>query len=156
MPRISPSTLKKRIEEKPNGKYKFRRGNPPPIHHAGRPPKAIDWTLVESLCEIQCTMAETAAVVGVSTETLSLRMRQETGFTWSEFFHMYSGKGKAALRRLQWTSAKKSVDMQKFLGINHLGQSYDPTKVGQAPVLNALVEQLDKLEIVDPDNYEAE
>lgn len=83
----------------------------------GRPKIELDYKLIEKLAHIQCTQAEIADVLGVSTKTLQ---RDE------EFCRIYKkgmNEGRTSLRRMQYDSAKKgSVSMQIWLGKQYLGQ----------------------------------
>lgn len=84
----------------------------------GRPPKVIDYALVERLASIQCTQEEIANILEVSTKTLQ---RDE------EFCLIYKkglDNGRMSLRRYQWEAAKKgNTTMLVWLGKQYLGQS---------------------------------
>jgi hypothetical protein len=89
----------------------------------GRPIKPIDYPKLESLCKIQCTKEECAAVLDISEDTLERRLAEDGHETFAVFFKKYSGQGKSSLRRLQWKSAQNgNVTMQIWLGKNNLGQ----------------------------------
>lgn len=84
---------------------------------AGRPKKIIDYELVKSLAEIQCTQAEIAAVLKLSVDTLS---RDET---FCGIYKTAMNNGKMCLRRLQWKRAMEGCDtMLIWLGKQYLGQ----------------------------------
>ena len=83
----------------------------------GRPKKEIDWDMVKSLAEIQCTGVEIAACMGIAHRTLTGR---------EEFSQIYKSGlevGKKSLRRVQWNHAQKSPTMAIWLGKQWLGQS---------------------------------
>lgn len=84
----------------------------------GRPPKVIDYALVERLASIQCTQEEIANILEVSTKTLQ---RDE------KFCLIYKkglDNGRMSLRRYQWEAAKKgNTTMLVWLGKQYLGQS---------------------------------
>ena len=84
----------------------------------GRPPKVIDYELVERLSQIQCTQDEIASILDVSVRTLQ---RDET------FVIIYKkgmDSGRMSLRRYQWEAAKKgNTSMLIWLGKQYLGQS---------------------------------
>ena len=83
----------------------------------GRPPKVIDYNLVERLAQIQCTQEEISNVLDVSTRTLQRD---------KEFCRIYKKgleSGKMSLRRFQWEEAKKgNTTMLVWLGKQYLGQ----------------------------------
>lgn len=90
----------------------------------GRPPKAIDWKIVDNMCAIQCTCEEIADVIGMSTDTLVRNCKKEYGLTFAEYFKKNSANGKMSLRRKQFSVAMKgSIPMLIWLGKNYLGQS---------------------------------
>ncbi len=93
----------------------------------GRPPKVIDYALVERLASIQCTQEEIANILEVSTKTLQ---RDE------EFCLIYKkglDNGRMSLRRYQWEAAKKgNTTMLVWLGKQYLGQR-EPRDDGDAP-----------------------
>lgn len=81
----------------------------------GRPLKQVDEKLVKDLASIFCTMAEMAAIVGVSVDTLERR--------YTEAIKRGRETAKSSLRRLQWKAAKKgSTAILIWLGKNYLGQ----------------------------------
>jgi hypothetical protein len=82
---------------------------------AGRPRKQVDEQQIESMAGIGCTVAEIAAVSGVSKDTLErnyaapIEKRRELA--------------KCSLRRMQFKSAESgNVTMQIWLGKQLLGQ----------------------------------
>ena len=93
----------------------------------GRPPKVIDYALVERLASIQCTQEEIANILEVSTKTLQRN---------DEFCLIYKkglDNGRMSLRRFQWEAAKKgNTTMLVWLGKQYLGQR-EPRDDGDAP-----------------------
>lgn len=90
----------------------------------GRPRKPFDWKQLAKLCMMQCTRDEIADIIGVSHDTLAIRIRERFDCTFSTFYKKYSSMGKESLRRLQWRSAEKgNVTMQIWLGKQMLGQT---------------------------------
>lgn len=91
----------------------------------GRPKKVIDYGLVEKLANIQCTEAEIAEILEISTRTLQKD---------SEFLRTYKKgleSGKSSLRRLQWRAAEKgNPTMLVWLGKQYLNQK-DKSEIEQ-------------------------
>nr|DAZ07905.1 MAG TPA: hypothetical protein [Caudoviricetes sp.] len=114
----------------------------------GRPKIEIDKKRFEILCAMQAT-EEVCSVLGgekgkIDTKTLN-RWCRETykdekgrGLTFSQVFRQKRLEGKASLRRMQWTLARRSAAMAIFLGKNYLGQSDNPNMAesgdGDVPV----------------------
>jgi hypothetical protein len=90
----------------------------------GRPRKEIDKRQFESLCKIQCTLAETCGVLDVDDKTLSKWCKEEYGLSFSGVADLKRDAGRASLRRMQFKAAEKgNTAMLIFLGKNYLGQS---------------------------------
>ena len=86
-----------------------------------RPPKPIDLKLVEDLARIQCTDAETAAVLGYSKDAWSRRLRREPELRL--LVEKGRENGRSSLRRIQWKGALGgNTTMQIWLGKQYLGQ----------------------------------
>lgn len=88
---------------------------------------ARDVEQFEKLCAIFCTKKEVCAIMGIADhrtlDRLIAKYLPETP-TWDEAFALYSGTGRASLRRRQFEAAMDgSVPMLIFLGKNYLGQS---------------------------------
>lgn len=88
----------------------------------GRPRVEIDYKLVNSLCEIQCTGEEIASVLDIDYDTLNRRIKQDTGKSFTEYFDLKRQSGKASLRRKQWKMADNNATMAIWLGKQYLGQ----------------------------------
>ena len=88
-----------------------------------RPKKEVDFKLLDSLCAIQCTGEEIAAIIGVDYDTLNSHIKEKYGVGFSDYFKEKSAFGKASLRRKQWALADSNPAMAIFLGKNYLGQA---------------------------------
>ena len=111
----------------------------------GRPLIDIDWDQVESMCKIQCTQEEIAAVVGCCLDTLQDRCTKEIGVSFSEFFKQKKEGGKASLRRNQWKLAQDgNPTMLIWLGKNMLDQA-DKSEQRVSSDINLIVSQDDSL-----------
>lgn len=81
----------------------------------GPKPKAVNADHVRSLAAIHCTLAEIAAVCGVSVDTLQRRFAKE--------IEIGRATGRSSLRRVQWKAAEAgNATMQIWLGKQILGQ----------------------------------
>jgi hypothetical protein len=90
----------------------------------GRPVKEIDFSLFESLCEIQCTLVEIAGVLKVSEDTIERRCKEHYQETFAESFKKLSAPGLISLRRAQMkTALDGNPTMQIWLGKQLLGQN---------------------------------
>lgn len=108
------------------------------VAKTGRPKFEIDKKRFEILCAMQATEEEVCSVLGgekgkIDTKTLN-RWCRETykdekgkGLTFSQVFKQKRLEGRASLRRMQWTLARRSAAMAIFLGKNYLGQSDNHT-----------------------------
>jgi len=94
------------------------------INKGGRPRIELDLNTIDKLCAIQCTGEEIASVLSIDYDTLNRRLKQETGFSFTEYFIKKSGSGKASLRRRQFElAANGNPTMLVWLGKQYLGQS---------------------------------
>lgn len=94
----------------------------------GRPRKEIDKAEFESLCAIQCTLAEVQAFFdfklgGCSDETIERWCKATYGKTFGEVIKEKKAIGRISLRRTQFRLAENNPTMAIFLGKNYLGQS---------------------------------
>ena len=119
----------------------------------GRPQKEIDYSMLDKLCQMQCTGEECAALLGENIEdgidydTLNAVLARDGHVGFSDYFKKKSANGKASLRRVQFKNALDgSVPMQIWLGKQYLGQqdkseqrkivtvtNSDPIKKDQTP-----------------------
>lgn len=89
----------------------------------GRPVIEIDYSLFESLCQIQCTLPEIAGVLKVSEDTVERRVKEHYGETFAETYKKHSAPGLMSLRRHQFRMAESNATMAIWLGKQYLGQS---------------------------------
>lgn len=88
-----------------------------------RPRKIIDWTAVEKLCYLQCTLAEIAGYLECDEKTLETACKRDQKQGFSDYYKSKAAGGKMSLRRLQWRNAEAgNVTMQIWLGKQMLGQ----------------------------------
>ena len=88
-----------------------------PKRKTGRPKAEIDWKLVESLSQIQCTSREIASVLNVAHSTLTGREE------FSDIYERGKESGKASLRRKQFRIAETNAVMAIWLGKQYLNQT---------------------------------
>ena len=82
----------------------------------------LDSAKVEALAALQCTFDEIASGLGVSTDTLDRRRKEEPDI--AEAIKRGREEGTRSLRRLQWDAAQKgNVTMQIWLGKQWLRQT---------------------------------
>ncbi len=102
------------------------KGNP----KGGAPRKEIDFDTLDNLVQIHCTAEECAGVLGISIETLNVRIKERAadedngdgGFL--DLYKRLSPAGKASLRRLQWQAAERlNPTMLIWLGKQLLKQT---------------------------------
>jgi hypothetical protein len=118
-----------------------------------RPPaaslKADEPTLtrLEELGQIQCTTAEAACILGVSSSTLT-RLFANHPKTRAAF-DSGRGRGLEALRRAQFKLAETNATMAMFLGKNYLDQTdrREMDQSGANDVSQALQRLRDKLAV---------
>jgi len=90
----------------------------------GRPKKNIDLEQLDKLIGLQCTGEEVASYFNIDYDTLNRIVQDTYNMSYSEYFQIKRGVGKASLRRIQYQSAMEgNVTMQIWLGKNWLGQS---------------------------------
>lgn len=89
-----------------------------------RPKKELDFTIIDSLCELQCTAVEICGVLGVCEETLNARIRERFDMSFSEYYSQKGSNGKVSLRRRQYKAAMDGNSaMLIWLGKQWLEQS---------------------------------
>jgi hypothetical protein len=71
----------------------------------GRPQKEIDFSVLDKLCHIQCTLKEIAGWFDVCEDTIEKRVKDNFGITFSEYFEQKRGNGKISLRRKMYEMA---------------------------------------------------
>lgn len=81
---------------------------------------------VIEMIRIQCTKLEICAVLGVSEDTLTRRIREqkiEGVENFADLYEKHAKEGRSSLRRAQWKAAHDgNVTMQIWLGKQMLGQ----------------------------------
>ena len=90
----------------------------------GAPKKVIvDWTTANALASFLCTGEEIASTLGISYDTLELRVKEEFDCTFPEYIKRHSGSVKASLRRKQIEAALAgNTTMLIWTGKQLLGQ----------------------------------
>ena len=120
----------------------------------------LDSAKVEALAALQCTFDEIASGLGISTDTLDRRRKEEPDI--AEAIKKGRELGTRSLRRLQWDAAKSgNVTMQIWLGKQWLKQTDkhevaavvdlsvrgDPVDIDPADI--ATIERLRRLQLGD-------
>lgn len=88
----------------------------------GRPPKEIDYELLDDCCFIHCTGEEICHLLGMSYESLNNKLKKEKGVGFLDYFAEKSAGGKKSLRRRQYHLAQDNPTMSIWLGKNILKQ----------------------------------
>lgn len=99
----------------------------------GRPRIEVDMDLLSKLCQLQCTAEECAHVLGLSTDTIDRRLKEDGFAGFDEFRSENNSMGKVSLRRAQYQTAMAGNHiMQIWLGKQWLGQTdkVDPPDEG--------------------------
>ncbi|MCX6142140.1 MAG: hypothetical protein NTZ35_02870 [Ignavibacteriales bacterium] len=111
--------------KKPTVKKPTKKNTKKPVKRpVGRPKIDIDMNLVDSLCKIQCTGVEIAAILGIAYDSLNNKINEYFAMNFSEYIKEKANGGRASLRRMQWKAAEEgNCTMQIWLGKNYLGQS---------------------------------
>ena len=113
----------------------------------GRPRAQIDKKEFEKLCALQCTQLEMCAWFDVDENTMNAWCKREYEMSFSEVFAIKKGKGKIALRRIQYQLAEKNPSMAIFLGKQYLGQSDNPqAEEAQTKTIDALIEAVKNID----------
>jgi hypothetical protein len=119
--------------------------------HNGPYPKEIDYKTLSSLCKIQCTGEECAAILEMDYDTLNTRLDDDGHGGFSDYFKIHSSSGKASLRRRQIAVALDgNPTMLIWMGKQHLGQTDKSQLTGDenSPIALTQVERI----IVKPTN----
>jgi hypothetical protein len=94
---------------------------------AGRPKIEVDWSKVDKSIQAQCPLEEVAGAVGVSVDTLVLRIKEKDGGIYPSFTAYAVNKkaeGKFLLRAKQYQQAMNgNTRMLDKLGDVYLGQA---------------------------------
>jgi len=101
----------------------------------GRPNAPFTWKEFDYLCSINCPIQEIAGFFDLNADTLRKKVKKEYGVPFSEYHERRSQGVKIALRRAQIHNAiDGDTSMQKFLGVNMLGQKQKIDFEGQVQV----------------------
>ena len=88
----------------------------------GRPPIEINQKQFETLCGIQCTLSEIAAVFACSEDTVERWAKKTYELPFADVYKKFASVGKSSLRRYQFELAKRNAAMAIWLGKQYLGQ----------------------------------
>jgi hypothetical protein len=89
-----------------------------------RPKLQIDWDEVGDMLVAGCDATSIARALGISTDTLYVRSKQDNKLDFSAFSQQKKAQGDDLLRRKQFEVALNgNVSMLIWLGKNRLGQS---------------------------------
>ena len=64
------------------------------VLEAGVGSEEVDFTILKELCGIHCTGEECASVLGIDYDTLNVRVKEEYGYCFSDYYKKNSGEGK--------------------------------------------------------------
>ena len=98
----------------------------PPVaaNKGGRPPIAINWTVLDALLAVQGTLEECASYFECSVDTIERAVEREHGMGFAEYRDQKKGKGLISLRRKQFALALGgNVTMLIWLGKQLLNQA---------------------------------
>ena len=98
---------------------------------AGRPAYNVDWDLVEKCFENGSNVAQTAAAIGICSDTLCNYVKEKYGMYPSDLLAKCRAKGEDKILAAQMDVAtnQKNPNMLIWLGKNRLGQSDSPMNV---------------------------
>ena len=88
----------------------------------GRPRKEINQRQFESLCGLQCTLADIDDFFECSEDTIERWCKRIYHANFADIYKTKSQAGKISLRRSQFKLAEKSPAMAIWLGKQYLGQ----------------------------------
>jgi hypothetical protein len=99
-----------------------------------RPPKPIDWDLVERKMQAGCKATEICWDFGINKDTFSDRFKAEYGVYFSEYSANLHNVGKGNVRHQQYERAMDgNTQMLTILGREWLGQEQDKDNKTTAP-----------------------
>lgn len=121
----------------------------------GRPPKPVDWELVDQLLEAGCDGVEVAAEFNMHPDTFYKKVKDTYNQTFTDYAVSRHSKGKGALRLEQHKKAfnyktKGSTQMLIWLGKVRLGQR-EPEPVREKPPNDEKIDTL-LMQIKAPEN----
>ncbi len=88
----------------------------------GRRPIEVDFTALEGMCRIMCTLSEVAGVLNVSADTIERRCKEHYEETFAEVYKKHSAQGLMSLRRSQLRMAETNATMAIWCGKQYLNQ----------------------------------
>ena len=88
----------------------------------GRPKTNIDKSNFEKLCQMQCTLEESAGFFDCCDDTINNWCKEVYDDNFSGVYKKKSMAGKISLRRNQFKIAENNASMAIFLGKQYLGQ----------------------------------
>ena len=90
---------------------------------SGRTKTEIDWEKVGNFLKAQCSAVGIAGMLGISTDTLYLRCKQDLNLDYTVFSQLKKSEGKELLRAKQYNDALAgNITMQIWLGKQYLDQ----------------------------------
>lgn len=88
-----------------------------------RPKAGIDWDKVGKLLNAQCNVVGIASMLGISTDTIYLRCKQDLSIDFTAFSEQKKSEGKELLRAKQYEMMMKgNTAMAIWLGKQYLEQ----------------------------------
>lgn len=97
---------------------------------SGRPPKAINWDLVDQLLLAGCDGKEISSHFDMHEDTLYIRTAERYNMTFSAYSQSKNSQGKSLLRSKQFQKAMKGDNpMLMFLGKHRLDQWDKPQEI---------------------------
>lgn len=112
-----------------------------------RPPKPIDWDLVDKLLEAGCLGTEIAANFDMHPNTFYERVTERYKMSFTQYSSEKKSKGDSILRAVQYQVAVKEKDktMLIWLGKQRLGQREPKEKETFNGSLSVLLESIGKV-----------
>jgi len=102
---------------------KKQNNDPKPKRPVGRPLIQIDQKQFETMCALQCTLSEFAAMFSCSEDIVENWCKRTYGMNFTDVFKLKRGSGKTSLRRKQYEKAMAGdTALLIFLGMNWLNQ----------------------------------
>ena len=106
----------------------------------GRPKIEIDQKQFESLCGLQCTLAEIASFFQCSEDTIERWCVRTYDLKFADAFKKHSAKGRMSLRRAQFRLAETNAAMAIFLGKQYLGQKDTPSDKSDSGEVRVIID----------------
>lgn len=92
---------------------------------AGRKKYNIDWKVVDHYLTCGCSGAQVAAKIGIGSDCLYLRVKEEFGVDFSAYMQQKRATGETLVKEAQFDEAvrKRNTSMLIWIGKQMLGQS---------------------------------